>query len=202
VEQILSPPEYSPQTFRVLPFVEGILDDLRERSRHRLINLVSHIEDVQTDALDPNILRLVLETLVKNAVENTPDDGEVSVSVQQVPEGILVQVRDHGVGIPVEDQEFIFEGFHHTQPTVEYSTKKPFDFNAGGAGLELLRLKALAEIGYFEIAFETSRCKYVPTGRDHCPGAIASCPHVQDDEGCRESGGTTFSVLFRQRVNR
>jgi len=33
----------------------------------------------------------------------------------------------------------------------------------GGTGLELLRLKVLAELGYFEIAFESSRCKYVPT---------------------------------------
>jgi len=185
-----------------LPFVTGILNDLRERSCHRSVALIPHIENVQTDALDPQILRMVIETLVKNAIENTPDGGEVAVSMRQTADGILLQVSDQGVGIALEDQEFIFEGFHHTQATEEYSTKKPFDFNAGGKGLELLRLKALAELGYFEIAFESSRCKYVPTGRDQCQGVASSCAHMQDVQACHESGGTTFSVLFRKSMNR
>jgi two-component system phosphate regulon sensor histidine kinase PhoR len=202
VEEILSPPEYRPEAFPILSFMEEVLDDLKERSRHRSVALISHIENVQTDSLDRNIVRMVIETLVKNAIENTPDGGEVTVSLQQTLEGILLQVRDQGVGIPVADQEFIFEGFHHTQATEEYSTKKPFDFNAGGTGLELLRLKVLAERGYFEIAFESSRCKYIPTGRDQCPGVVSSCAYARDAEGCRESGGATFSALFRQGINR
>jgi len=202
VEEILSPPEYKPQAFPILPFMTELLDDIKERSRHRSVELISRIGNIQTEDLDPNILRMIIETLVKNAVENTPDGGEVTVSMQQNSDGILLQVSDQGVGIPLEDQRFIFEGFHHTQATEEYSTKKPFDFNAGGKGLELLRLKALAELGYFEIAFESSRCKYVPTSRDHCPGVAMSCAHMQDVEGCRKSGGTTFSVLFRSGIDR
>ena len=202
VEEILSPPEYRPQAFPLLPFVAEILNDLRNRSVHRSVALIPHIENVQTDMLDPYILRMAIETLVKNAIENTPDGGEVTVSMQQKGDGILLQVSDQGVGISLEDQEFIFEGFHHTQATEEYSTKKPFDFNAGGKGLELLRLRALAELGYFEIVFESSRCKYIPTSRDHCPGDALSCAHIKDVQACRESGDTTFSVLFRKSMNR
>ncbi len=202
VEEVLSPPEYRPQALSLLRFVEEILNDLRNRSRHRSVTLVSHIENVQTGALDPYILRITIETLVKNAIENTPDGGEVTVSMQQDADGILLRVSDRGVGIALEDQEFIFEGFHHTQATEEYSTKKPFDFNAGGKGLELLRLKALAELGYFEIAFESSRCQYVPTSPENCPGVALSCGYAQNVAACRGSGGTTFSVLFRKGMNR
>jgi two-component system phosphate regulon sensor histidine kinase PhoR len=142
------------------------------------------------------VLSIVLRTLVKNSIESTPDEGEIVVSLDSAPEGVLLIVEDRGVGIRVADQEFVFDGFHHTQDTEEYSSRKPFDFNAGGKGLELLRLKMLSEAGYFGISFESHRCKYIPTARDHCPGRISECSHVQDVRGCRESGGTTFSVLF------
>ena len=67
--------------------------------------------------------------------------------------------------------------------------KKPYDFDAGGKGLELLRLKNLSQAGYFDISFESNRCRYIPSNRDHCPGIIADCPHIQNTADCNESGG-------------
>ena len=151
---------------------------------------------METDLIDPEILRDVLETLVKNAIENTPDEGEVVISLSQVPSGILLEVTDQGVGIAESDREYLFRAFHHTQDTEQYATKNPFDFNAGGKGLELLRLKILAEEGCFDISVSTQRCSHVTTSADHCPGDISLCPHVKNVEGCKQSGGTTFSVLF------
>jgi two-component system phosphate regulon sensor histidine kinase PhoR len=199
VEEILSPRPFRPRSFETVPTVERILDEIRGQSSHRSVELISDVEPLETDVIDPDILAIVLETLVKNAIENTPDQGEIIVSLKPVSEGALLQVDDRGVGIPVSDQAFIFEGFHHTQATVEYSSKKPFDFNAGGKGLELLRLEMLSEAGCFDISFESHRCRYIPTTLNHCPGRISECPHVQDAQGCQESGGTTFSVLFRRK---
>jgi signal transduction histidine kinase len=143
------------------------------------------------------LFRTVLETLLKNAVENTPDGGEITVRVKRAEQGVLLEVQDAGVGITIQDQEFIFEGFLYTQPTDEYSSKHPFAFNAGGKGLELRRLKVLAESGYFDIRFESSRCCYIPTRSDRCPGHVESCPSITGLDACRKSGGTTFFVLFR-----
>ena len=92
-----------------------------------------------------------------------------------------------------------FQGFHHTQATDDYSSKRPFAFNAGGKGLELLRLKVLSELHYFDISFESARCVYLPMHEDHCPGDVAACPHVRTPEECAGSGGTTFAVLFREK---
>jgi PAS domain S-box-containing protein len=196
VEQVLSPPPPKPEPFDLAPLIEESLGRLRKAAAHRSVSLVSELSPAKIAAVDPTTLGIILETLVKNAIENTPDEGTVTVSLQEIPSGVRLQVKDEGVGIPLADQEFIFEGFHHTQATDEYSSKEPFDFNAGGKGLELLRLKVLAEAGLFEISFESRRCRYIPTSRDHCPGRIMICPHVHDAQGCRESGGTTFTVLF------
>jgi two-component system phosphate regulon sensor histidine kinase PhoR len=147
--------------------------------------------------IDPDVLKKVLDTLVKNAIENSPDGGSVTVILEGTPSGPVLRVKDHGVGIYREDQAFIFEAFHHTQDTEHYSTKQPFDFNAGGKGLELMQLKMFANEGYIDIKFESHRCRYLPTHKEHCPGDISKCEHVKDERGCRESGGSTFSVLFR-----
>ncbi|MBI5249293.1 MAG: PAS domain S-box protein [Desulfomonile tiedjei] len=199
VEEMLDPPQFRPESLFLPSTIEPILEKLRSEFSHRRVTVTSRVVPEQTDILDPVVLRIALESLVKNAVEATPDGGEVLVSVDPVLEGILIKVEDRGFGIPLRDQEFIFEGLHHTQATVEYSSKRPYDFNAGGKGLELLRLKTMAEAGYFEISFTSDRCRYIPENTDHCTGDISSCPHIEGPEGCRESGGTIFSVLFRSR---
>jgi PAS domain S-box-containing protein len=196
VEQVFSPPAPRPERFDMASVIEEHLRRLRKAASHRSVLLISDLSSVKTDAVDARTLVTILETLVKNAVENTPDEGTISVSLEKMASGVRLQVKDEGVGIPLADQRFIFEGFHHTQATDEYSSKDPFDFNAGGKGLELLRLKILSEAGSFEISFESRRCRYIPTSRDHCPGRIDICPHVSDVRGCQESGGTTFTVLF------
>jgi PAS domain S-box-containing protein len=196
VEEIVVPRGYDPQHFPIVETINEILDACRRESSHRLVDLQSRIEDIETDLIDPEIFRDVLETLVKNAIENTPDEGEVIVSLSRVNDGILLEVSDTGVGIAPSDREYVFAAFHHTQDTEQYATKSPFDFNAGGKGLELLRLKIIAEEGCFEVSFTSERCRHIPAASDQCPGRISLCAHVRNVEGCKQSGGTTFSVLF------
>ena len=198
VQRIVLPQKYQPKPLRVDSAIEGVIGDLRKRSAHRQVALFTKLEAIETDVIDPSMLEQILRTLVKNAVENTPDGGEIIISLTQSPSGILLQVQDHGVGITASDREFIFEAFHHTQETEQYSTRKPFDFNAGGKGLELMYLKILSEGGAFDISFQSRRCYYLNTRLDQCCGNISSCPYISDLEGCKKSGGTTFSVLFHR----
>ncbi len=197
VQHIVAPRKYKPRPFRVIPFVLDAMDTLRKRSSSRSVALFQTLQPVDTSVIDPDVLNKVLDTLVKNAIENTPDGGTVTVVLENTSSGPLLHVRDLGVGICREDRPFIFEAFHHTQVTEEYSTKKPFAFDAGGKGLELLQLKMFADEGFIDIRFESVRCRYLPTYRDRCPGSISMCEHVMDERGCRESGGSVFSVLFR-----
>jgi signal transduction histidine kinase len=77
-----------------------------------------------------------LEGLVRNAVENTPDESRIVIKAQAEDDGVLtVMIQDHGVGITAENLQHIFEGFFHTQETERYSSRRPFDFDAGGKGL-------------------------------------------------------------------
>jgi len=52
------------------------------------------------------------DQLIKNAVENTPDGGEIVVSLSRVENGVCLEVMDYGIGIPAKDRDFIFKAFH------------------------------------------------------------------------------------------
>lgn len=103
------------------------------------------------------------------------------------------------MGITDEAQRRIFEGFFATQETLSYSTKKPFDFNAGGKGADLLRAKVFAERYHFKIHMTSSRCRYIPNPSDVCPGRISLCPFCSQEQDCYTSGGTTFTLLFPKK---
>jgi len=196
--ELLGPRGYGARPLQVDLFIRNVLENLLSKSAHRSLDFATDLEPIYTDIIDPTILEMVLMTLVKNSIESTPDEGRIVISLTRTSEGILLRVQDHGVGIAVNDKEFILRGFHHAQSTQFYSTRRPFDFNAGGKGLELMRLKLLATDGFFDLSFESERCKHLPMDSDRCCGRISSCRAISSTKECIDSGGTTFSVLFSQ----
>ncbi len=196
LEETLNPLVYNPTRMSVKRTLEMELDTLRPHFSHRFVQLTLRVDELSTDLIDPRTLRLIFQTLVKNAIENTPDQGEIYISMAPKGEGILLSVEDRGIGIPIAEQPFVFEAFHNIQLTDDYATKKPFDFNAGGKGLELFRLKVLSETVPFRLSFQSQRCHYIPSSSDLCPGDISKCPHIAEKSECFESGGSCFEVLF------
>ena len=144
----------------------------------------------------PRILEEILEALLKNAIENTPDEGMIRIVVEPKSAKVLLRVQDFGIGITPENQAYIFDGLFPAQATELYSSKRPYDFNAGGKGLDLLQMKVYAQRYGLELSMESQRCIHIPTDQDLCPGKISACPHCQTRGDCLESGGSIFTVSF------
>jgi PAS domain S-box-containing protein len=172
------------------------LETLKPLFSHREVNISTIIEPDLTVYLPPDVLQKVIDGLVKNAVENTPDEGKIEVTVRKKGEGAELVVRDYGVGITEDAQRRIFEGFFSTQDTMAYSSKRPFDFNAGGKGADLLRMKIFSERYNFKIDLVSERCRHIPSDSDQCPGRISTCPFCSKMGDCHQSAGTTFTVYF------
>ena len=79
---------------------------------------------------------------------------------------------------------------------MDYSSKRPFDFNAGGKGADLLRMKIFSEKYNFNIELKSTRCRFIPKRNDVCPGKISDCSFCKEKKDCYESGETTATVLF------
>jgi len=178
----------------IYPLAEQTLDFVRHRAVGRSILLSLEGNNglqVQTDA---EIIKDVLEGLLRNAIENTPDGGCIRVIVENDNNSGIVKVADSGIGITEKNLAYIFSGLHSTLEADFYTTKKQYEFNAGGKGLDLLRMRVLGRHYGFEISVRSRRCPHLPTDNDLCPGKISNCIHCRSPRDCLQSGGTTFRI--------
>jgi PAS domain S-box-containing protein len=146
------------------------------------------------------VLRDTIESLLRNAIENTPDEGFIKVILEKKNDRTWLHVTDYGIGITKESQNHVFDGLYHTGETELYTTKKPYSFGAGGKGLSLLKIKIYSQHHGFDLLMKSQRCLYLPTEKDSCPGSISLCEHCKTPETCINSGGTTFSLMILQTV--
>jgi signal transduction histidine kinase len=196
LENTFGPKEAVSKVLHLDQAVQERLEALRPQFSHRDVVILTQVQSVPPIFVPTEVLEKVIDGLLRNAVENTPDEGKIEVTVQKEGEGAMLVVRDYGVGIPEEAQQRIFEGFFTTRDTLAYSSKRPFDFNAGGKGADLLRMKIFSERYRFQIHMASIRCKHLPSETDVCPGRISQCPLCSKTEDCHASGGTVFTVHF------
>lgn len=87
---------------------------------------------------DASLLREVLQNLLDNAIQYTPSGGRITVSARADDREAVITVEDTGIGIPVVDQERIFERFYR----VDAARSR----EAGGTGLGLSIAKHIIEV--------------------------------------------------------
>jgi signal transduction histidine kinase len=109
---------------------------------------------------DPRRLREVLDHLLENAINYSPEGGAIDVILRPIPPGLVYEVRaestmagpsaaisrhmleicvcDHGLGIPPEHLERIFDRFHRVDTCLTRETN--------GLGLGLTICKYLVEL--------------------------------------------------------
>jgi signal transduction histidine kinase len=196
LESICSVGETHTETIRLSDFLHQLCKRATGSLGARNLEIIMDIEDAMVVDMDRTVLDKVCGGLLKNAIENTPDEGVIEIRAQSGNKEISIEFRDFGVGISAQNQELIFGGFFHTQDTHLYSSKKPYAFNAGGSGSDLLRTRVFSERFGFSVDFDSTRCSYLPTDRDMCAGRISVCPHIKDRSECIASGGSVFSIKF------
>ena len=60
---------------------------------------------------DPRFLRNVLINLLSNASKYSPENSPVHLITTQAEDAYVFEVKDHGMGIPIEDQKHLFTRF-------------------------------------------------------------------------------------------
>ena len=85
----------------------------------------------------PRRLEEVFDNLLSNALKFSPDGGEIKVQAQMKNGAVEVSVADQGIGVPIEEQERIFERFYQ----VDSTTTRRFE----GTGLGLSIVKQIIE---------------------------------------------------------
>ena len=104
--------------------------------------------DIQDDVRiksDPELLSLVWNNLISNALKFTADGGKIGVSLKSDGKTVIVQVRDTGCGMTPEVGQHIFEKFY--QGDTSRATQ--------GNGLGLALVKRVVDILCGEISVQS-----------------------------------------------
>jgi two-component system, sensor histidine kinase len=75
-------------------------------------NITLHVHCKEAALLsDPVLLERILLNLLGNAIRYTPQNGTVLLACRRRGEDVCIEVRDSGIGIPLEEQQNIFREF-------------------------------------------------------------------------------------------
>ncbi|HJT55962.1 MAG TPA: ATP-binding protein [Ktedonobacteraceae bacterium] len=89
--------------------------------------------DEQPVMADPRLLREVLDNLLENAVHYSPQGGAIDVIARPLEQAVEICVCDHGLGIPSEHLNRIFECFYRLD------TRLIREVNGLGLGLTICK---------------------------------------------------------------
>ncbi len=98
--------------------------------------------------VDPDRIQQIIGNLVDNAYNYTPKDGKITIHIHSDGSDVQVDVQDTGVGIPLEDQERVFERFFRGEDPLVLATP--------GTGLGLSIVSQLVEMHHGKIWMRSS----------------------------------------------
>lgn len=94
-------------------------------------------DEVALVKIDQNSFETILGNLVENAVKYSPDEKYLGVRVFNKNKQVVVEVEDHGAGVPESSRKLIFDKFYRVEESLTARTK--------GHGLGLAIVKNLTE---------------------------------------------------------
>ncbi|WP_303208496.1 hybrid sensor histidine kinase/response regulator transcription factor [Bacteroides oleiciplenus] len=125
----------------LVSFVRGLLTlYAEEKTREKQLTFDFHTDRekiyIQMDAIK---LESILDNLLSNAVKYTPEGGSVTLRLEIPDEGkeVHISVSDTGIGVPRQDQPYIFQRFFQSPKT---AGKKE------GTGIGLYLVKTYTEL--------------------------------------------------------
>lgn len=99
------------------------------------------IDDVKIK-IDKFIMKGILQNLLENALKYTPNGGNVKCEITEKrindKDGLIIRIKDSGIGIAEKDLPYIFERFYRADPSRSRQT--------GGTGIGLAVTKELLEL--------------------------------------------------------
>lgn len=118
---------------------DNITSHLRRQFEDKGVQLHVHLPSGLLMAeIDPDRISQMLINLIGNALQYTPADGQVDVTVQRKNNGALFTIADTGVGIAAEHLPHLFTRF--------YRVDKSRARASGGSGIGLTIARHLVEV--------------------------------------------------------
>lgn len=123
-----------PKSIRITEFVQSIIKDFSFQTRKKKIKIrKSFNSNLSTIRVDPELMKIILDNLISNAVKYTPQGGRISIGLRNKGKNMIIRVSDNGFGIPKSQSDKIFGKLFRADNIKE---KEP---NGNGLGLYITK---------------------------------------------------------------
>ncbi len=145
--------ELTKTSVAVRPLLENLLGLTNDWANKQKLSIkLSCPHSINNIYADETRIKQILLNLIRNAINFTHENGNISISADNLGDGIKIMVEDTGVGIDSNDLARIFEPFERTTTTKSVN-------GSSGAGLGLALVKNIVELhgGTIDIQSELGR---------------------------------------------
>ena len=138
---------FNPQSLDILDFCRDLIAELQlSSSKHTIVFTIPETQEINSQdplivEFDPKLLRQILTNLLTNAIKYSPPESNIDLNLKVEGLELIFEVKDHGIGIPVDDLNKLFTTFHRATNTG----------NIQGTGLGLAIVKKCVDLHQGEI---------------------------------------------------
>ena len=132
--------------------IQDVVDDcapiVNERAGEKQIAYVRDItSDIPSVEADQRALKQILLNLLSNAVKFTPNGGKVTLTASASNDGLTIEIRDTGIGIPAAELATLTDPFVRGEADLYKSQE--------GTGLGLAIVKSLVDLHGGDLSIES-----------------------------------------------
>lgn len=142
---------------RLKDVIKPVVENYRTNCEQRQLTIeMSDMRDAPLVWADPQQLKKVFQNIISNAIKYTPDGGHIAIEAFTVADGQMeIAVKDSGIGVPLDEQQRVFDLFHMLGSLNNHSTSKSA-YRGGGFGLGLSIAQGIVEAHKGSIRLESS----------------------------------------------
>jgi PAS domain S-box-containing protein len=133
---------FSPSVFNFTTFLEELVQDIQETNLKHRFDIENNAKSIVVFQ-EKEMLRNVLLNLLSNAIKYSPENSAISLRTSVKEDCLICEIQDQGIGIPLEDQKYLFERFFRAHNAT----------NLQGTGLGLNIVKSYLDLMGGQIDF-------------------------------------------------
>lgn len=127
------------KTYNIVSVVEKIVLSVQDFAKYK--NMRISFQPRVKEALvrcDADMMERIMLNLISNAIKFSDKDCTIKIRLYPYKDGLMISVKDNGIGIEKDKMELIFQRYHQVQTTL---TRK-----SEGSGIGLAITKSLTEL--------------------------------------------------------
>jgi len=127
-----------PRMINIFKISDNVLDKFSKDIKNKQIKIEKiYDRSLQDINIDPNLIRIIFQNLISNAIKYSPDKSKISIDIKKQVKNLLIKIEDRGYGIPKDQQSKVF--------TKLFRARNIRSKESEGVGLGLYVIKSIVD---------------------------------------------------------